>query len=91
LPQRRTAVKERRKNIKHRLHNLDIKTDLKKAIKKFLSSIASKNIADAEANLRLLNKKIDKAAKRSIFHDNTASRRKSRFSRLLANAKKSPA
>jgi small subunit ribosomal protein S20 len=91
LPQRRTAIKDRRKNKKQRFHNLAIKTDLKKTIKKFLASIASKNLPEAEANLHLLNKKIDKAAKRAIFHKNTASRRKSRFGRLLAEMKKSPA
>ena len=65
------------------MHNLDIKTDLKKTIKKFLSSVESKNKADAQTNLKTLYKKLDKAAKRNIIAKNTASRRKSRFARLL--------
>ena len=65
------------------MHNLDIKTDLKKTVKKFLASVKGKNTEEAQSNLKMLYKKFDKAAKRNIIHKNTASRRKSRFSRLI--------
>lgn len=83
MPQRRTAIKDLRRNRKQHLHNLDIKTDLKKTIKKFLALITAKNVAEAQSTLNLVYKKLDKAAKRHILHDNTASRRKARFSRLV--------
>ena len=83
MPQRKSGVKELRKNQTRRLHNLDIKTDLKKTIKKFLASANAKNTTEAQADLKLVYKKLDKAAKRNIIHRNTASRRKARFSRLL--------
>ncbi len=83
MPQRKSGIKELRKTRKRRMHNLDIKTDLKKTIKQFLTSVNDKNTSDAQANLKLVQKKLDKAAKRNILHDNTASRRKSRFSKLL--------
>lgn len=67
------------------MHNLDIKTDLKKTIKKFLSSVDSKNKTETQSLLSLLYKKLDKAAKRKILHPNTISRRKSHFSKLAAN------
>lgn len=89
MPQRRTAIKDLRKNRKRHLHNLDIKTDLKKTIKKFLSVVASKNLSEAETNLKLVSKKLDKAAKRHILQANTASRRKSRFARLVLGLKQS--
>lgn len=85
MPQRKSGVKELRKNKKRRLHNLDIKTDLRKTIKQFLKSVEAKNIEEAKENLRIVYKKLDKASKRNIIHDNTASRRKARFSRSLAN------
>ena len=87
LPQRKCAIKELRKNHARRLHNLDIKTDIKKTIKRFLSSVTSKNTGEAENTLKLIYKKMDKAAKRNIISKNTAARRKSRFSRLLATVK----
>lgn len=65
------------------MHNLDIKTDLKKTTKKFLASVEAKNTEEAQSNLRLLYKKLDKATKRRILHKNTAAHRKSKFSRQL--------
>ena len=84
MPQRRTSIKELRKNQKRHLHNLDIKTDLRKTTKKLLLSVQTKNLAEAQSNLKLLAKRLDKASKRNIIHRNTASRRKSRFSKLVA-------
>lgn len=85
MPQRRSGIKELRKNRKNRLNNLDIKTDMKKTIKQFLSSVDAKNKEDAKTNLKAVYKKLDKATKRNIIQKNTASRRKSRFSKLLAS------
>ena len=84
MPQRDSARKELRKTYKRRLHNLDIKTDLRKTIKKFLLAVATKNTQEAGTNLKIVYKKLDKAAKRNVLHKNTAARRKSRYSRLLA-------
>lgn len=83
MPQRYSGVKELRKNRKRRLHNLDIKTDLKKTIKSFLVSVENKKKDEAQANLKLVHKKLDKASKRGILQKNTAARRKSRFTKLL--------
>lgn len=83
MPQRRCAVKELRKNSRRHAHNLDIRTDLKKTTKKLLASVNTKNAAEAQADLKLMYKKLDKAAKRHILHKNTVSRRKARFSRLV--------
>lgn len=88
MPQRRNAIKARRQNHARHLHNLDIKTDLKKTMKKFLASVTAKNSTEAAANLKTLYKKIDKAAKRDVFHKNTAARRKSRFAKLLKTISK---
>ena len=87
MPQRRTAIKALRINHTRRLSNLDIKTDIKKTVKKFRSLIAAKNKEEAAKALQVLYKKFDKAAKRNVLHKNTAARRKSTFSRFLANMK----
>ena len=83
LPQRRSGIKELRKNRRQKMHNLDIKTVLRKTIKKFKKSVEDKKIDEATSNLNLVYKKLDKAAKRNILNKNTASRRKSTFSKLL--------
>lgn len=65
------------------MRNLDVKTDLRKTIKQFLASVEKKDKSQAKSNLNLVYKKLDKATKRNIIQKNTASRRKSRFSKLL--------
>jgi small subunit ribosomal protein S20 len=86
MPQRRTAIKDLRKAHTKHLHNLQIKTDLKKTVKKFLTSAVAKK-EDAKELLKEIYKKFDKAAKRHVLHKKTAARRKSRFARALTLAK----
>ena len=82
MPQRRTAIKDLRQNRARHMRNLDIKTDLKKVIKSFVST-AKTDQAKAKDLLKELYKKMDKAAKRHVLHKKTAARRKSRFAKLL--------
>ena len=82
MPQRRTAIKDLRQNRTRHMRNMDIKTDLKKAIKSFVS-IAKQDQIKAKDLLKELYKKMDKAAKRNVLHKKTAARRKSRFAKLL--------
>ncbi len=83
MPQRRTAIKDLRKAHTKHLHNQQIKTDLKKTVKKFMTAASDKK-ADVKDILKEIYKKFDKAAKRNVMHKKTAARRKSRFARLLA-------
>ena len=83
MPQRRTAIKDLRKSHTKHLQNLQIKTDLKKTIKKFTVASADKK-ADSVELLKEIYKKFDKAAKRNVMHKKTAARRKSRFAKMLA-------
>jgi len=85
VPQRKAGIKDLRKNYKNRMHNLDIKTELKKTVKQFRASILDKNKSEAETCLKLVYKKIDKATKRNILEKNTAARRKSQYSKQLAS------
>lgn len=87
MPQRRTAIKDLRKAHTKHLHNLQIKTDLKKTVKKFMTAASGKK-ADAQEILKEVYKKFDKAAKRNVMHKKTAARRKSRFARSLISAAK---
>ena len=86
MPQRRNAIKELRKNEKRHMHNLDVKTALKKTVKKFVASVKDKKADEAKDLLKTVYKKFDKAAKRNLIHDNTAARRKAYYSRLLGKA-----
>ena len=66
---------------------MDIRTDLKKTVKKYLVIVKSKKLDEAKDMLKTVHKKLDKAAKRNIFHKNTAARRKSLYARALVGIK----
>jgi len=68
------------------MHNLDIKSELRKTIKLFVATAAT-DVKAAEKMLPDVYKKIDKAAKRNIFHKNTAGRRKARYAKVLTAKK----
>jgi small subunit ribosomal protein S20 len=84
VPQRKAGIKDLRKNHTRHMHNLDIKTDLKKTTKKFIASVKDKDSGKAQTDLNELYKKLDKATKRNLLHKNTVARRKSKFSKQLA-------
>ncbi len=86
MPQRKTAVKDLKKNRARQMHNLDIKSELRKTIKAYVASVAVDE-KKAKDLLPLVYKKIDKAAKRNILHKKTAARRKARFAKLLSAKK----
>ena len=88
MPQRRNARKELRKRAKHLAHNLDIKTDLRKTIKKLLTEVKNKKVEEAKATLRIVYKKLDKAVKRNLIHKNTGAHRKSRLSKAVQTISK---
>ncbi|MBF0483822.1 MAG: 30S ribosomal protein S20 [Candidatus Omnitrophica bacterium] len=83
MPQRKAGIKDLRKSHTRKMNNLDQKTVIKKTEKSFLKAVQEKKLDEAKETLKILHKKIDKAAKTNILKDNTASRRKSRFSKLL--------
>jgi small subunit ribosomal protein S20 len=86
VPQRKTSIQDLKKSRERQMHNLDIKSDLRKTIKEFVATAAT-DAKKAESLLPLVYKKIDKAAKRNIMHKKTASRRKARFAKILTAKK----
>ena len=80
MPQRKCALKMLRGDKKRRLRNSKVKNDLKKSLKKFQSLLAAKNSQEAKQMLPEIVSKLDKAARKGIISQNTASRRKSRLS-----------
>ena len=69
MPQRRTAIKDLRKAHTKHLHNLQIKTDLKKTVKKFTTAVSDKK-ADAVELLKEIYKKFDPTINQAIAEFN---------------------
>lgn len=76
MPITASAKKAWRQNIKRRAVNITKKKDLKEAVKNYKKSPS----ADL---LSTVYKKLDKAAKTNLIKKNTASRLKSRLTKLL--------
>lgn len=83
MPRRRTSRKKIRVDKKRHLHNLKARVELKKSIKKFLSLLSAKSVADAKTLLKKIYSQLDKAAKKNIIPKGLAKRRKSRLTLRL--------
>jgi small subunit ribosomal protein S20 len=70
------ALKRNRQNQKARLANKTVRSGIKSAAKKAVSTGAAGDQAAAM-------KRLDKAAGKGVIHKNTAARRKSRLARAL--------
>jgi small subunit ribosomal protein S20 len=86
MPRRKSSIKRKRADKKRRLRNLKIKQQLKKTIKKFLSTVQLKNLDEAKKLLTSVFSQLDKAAKKNIIHPNTADRKKSRLMKRLSRS-----
>lgn len=80
MPNKKSAEKELRKNVKREADNKKVKKVMKQAIKTSNKTIAAGEKLSAE-NLSLTSKLIDKAAKKGVIKKNTAARQKSRLAK----------
>jgi len=84
MPITQSAKKALRQNIARREINLERKKALKEAIKAYKKFIAAKKMDEAKNQLSVVYQRLDKSAKNKVIEKNTASRLKSRLTKLLA-------
>ena len=70
-------------NEKKNAQNRMIKSELNTNIKKFKAAVAAREVALAEAQLRVLTALLDNCAQDGIIHKNKADRNKAKFSKML--------
>lgn len=80
------AKKAHRASLRKQVFNLRRKKAMRSAVKEVRSLIAEGKTEDAAARMPEAYQAIDKAAKRGIIKDNTASRKKSRLMAAIARA-----
>lgn len=86
MPQRRAAKKDLRQSKKRRQKNLQVKQNVKVAIKKLKKAVEAKDTSLGQEALTEVYKRLDKAVTKNVIHRNKAAKRKSRLSRLLKKA-----
>jgi len=88
MPIIKSAKKALRQNLRRQARNKTVKQKVKTVLKDARSLVTNKKGAEAQKNLSAIYKAIDKAAKKGIMKPNTASRKKSRITKLIAKVLK---
>jgi small subunit ribosomal protein S20 len=87
MPITTSAKKALRSSKRKHVFNLKKKDQVSKVVKQFKKLIIDKNTKEAAKLFPQVQKALDKATKTGLLKKNTSSRRKSRFSAMLKNAK----
>lgn len=88
MPIKKSAIKELRKTKKRTVANSNRKRKIRDTLKDIRKSLDAQNIEEAQKMVKDVIKLIDKAAKRNIFHKNTAARKKSRILKAISKTVK---
>lgn len=81
MPNSKQAKKRMRQDAERRMANKVVRTSMRSAVKNVLRA---EDKAAAEALLPGAMRRVDKAAKKNIIHENAAARMKSRLARVIA-------
>ncbi len=87
MPITRGAKKALRASKKKRVFNLVRKDKVSKAVKSLKKLVTEKNYKEATLAMREVQKALDKAVKGRTLDKNTASRKKSRLSKMVKKIK----
>ena len=82
-----TAAKRHRQNVKRRLRNRTVKSELRTNTRKLLEQVQSQSTEDAKKQYLLVASLLDRAVSKGVLHKNTAARKKHRLHRVLAGTK----
>ncbi len=87
MPIIQSAIKRARQNIVRRERRLPHKSQMKTMIRSFTDLVKAGKQTEAIALFPKVQKSIDNAVKKHILHRNTAARKKSGLSRMIATKK----
>jgi len=83
MPNRPSAKKRVRQSEKRRLQNKAKKSEAKTLMKRVAQAVEARDLARAEEALRRAHSKLDKIAKRNIWHPNNVARKKAKLAKLV--------
>jgi small subunit ribosomal protein S20 len=87
MPNIQSARKRLKQSLVRRERNRSTKRSIHTECKKVLEAVKTGNVEQAETELRVVAKKVDKAAANKIIHRNAAARVKSRMSAKVKKLK----
>ncbi|MEX2444343.1 MAG: 30S ribosomal protein S20 [Alkalispirochaeta sp.] len=74
-----SAAKRFRQSEKRRIKNKSVRSEIRTSAKQVLNAISSQDRATADKEFRAYSALIDSAARKGVYHQNTAARKKSRM------------
>ena len=83
-----TAAKRHRQNIKRRIRNRMVKSELRTNMRKFLELVQNRAQEDAKKQYVSVASLLDRAVSKGVLHKNTAARKKQRLHKVLAGTEK---
>ncbi|WP_062198742.1 30S ribosomal protein S20 [Massilibacterium senegalense] len=83
MPNIKSAIKRVKINDDRRTRNIQVKSAMRTAIKRFEQTIEANDVEAAKAAFLEATKKVDKAVSKGILHKNTAARTKSKLATKL--------
>lgn len=87
MPNTKSAAKAMRQAARRKAYNLATKDKFKSAVKTVKKAVTAGTKDAAVESLKAAMSALDKAAKKGVIHKNTASRKKSRLAKQLAQMK----
>jgi len=87
MPNKKSAIKALRQNVKRRLLNRSQRSALRTTVKQCRTLAQGEDSEATEAAFRLATKKLDQAAAKHLIHKNNAARTKSRLAMLISKSK----
>jgi small subunit ribosomal protein S20 len=88
MPNTNSAKKRLRQNEKLRLLNRAAKSNMRTQLRRVREAVQAGDSEKAQAEFRLAQKKIDRAASKNLIHKNAAARTKSRLVKLVKSVSK---
>lgn len=83
MPRSRTVLKRQRQTERQRLRNKAVRSELRTLERRVA---AASDPAAAQAELKVLQKRLDQAAAKGVIHPNRAARKKARLSKRIKPA-----
>jgi small subunit ribosomal protein S20 len=87
MPTTKSAKKRHRQSLERRATNRATKSAVKSQIRKVREAVTAGNLDQAQSELSLAAKKLDRAGAKRVIHPNAAARTKSRLAHLIKAAK----
>ena len=85
MPVKDSAAKRHKQSETRRLRNKMVRSRVRTSIRSYLEALKNNSKDEAEVELKVCTRLLDRAVSKGVFHKNMAARKKHRLHKLLKN------